>query len=438
MPDETLYTKLFDLSGDALLLMDGSKILQCNQACVNILRAKNKEEVLACEPNDFSPVLQPDGQNSRKKARKMINQAIKNGSNQFEWVHQRFDGELFDAEVTLRMIDHQNKQLIYAVIRDLTPWLESKRKIDDANNRLRLIATNTDDIIWMRDLRFRYTYLSPSVERVKGWTVEECMQLKPHEVVPPEDLRRSLEILQAELKEEEKPDVDFNRSKRFQMREYCKDGSLIWTEQSMCFIRDHNNRPIGILGITRDITEQKRVLDELHGAKLKAEESERLKSAFLANMSHEIRTPLNAILGFSDLLVQDSTDVDEREQFLLIIKNSTNQLLDIITNVFDMSKLQANQMEINPEPVQIEDILNRLYGEFSALASEEEGNNNHVILDPIPSTISGPYMLDPMRITQVIRHLMANSLKFTKDGLIRVGIEMTETNQLRIYVSDTV
>jgi len=335
----------------------------------------------------------------------------------------------------LTRIENDGQLLIYAVIRDITDWRNSELARQAAEKKLSLIAENTDDMIWIRDLKFRYTYLSPSVQRVKGYTIEEALNLRPTETVFREDLKTAFLILREELEKEKNSKVDKTRSRRFQMREYKKDGSLIWTEQTMSFIRDGDNVPIGFIGITRDITDHRRIVDELKTAKEQAEESDNLKSSFLANMSHEIRTPLNAILGFSELLCDTQIDNDEISQFSGIIRKSSNQLLSIISDVFDISKLESNQIKIKLGPANIYEFIHN-FKNFPSILDAEISRGRTLEIGKIPKHLNNNYIADCERVEQVITNLLDNAFKFSQEGNIKLDIFHQSNGHIRFQIID--
>jgi len=432
----SFYEKLFELSDDAILILDQDKIIQCNPACMRILRAESPGQILLSHPIKLSPPVQSDGRNSAEKARSHIEECYKNGFIKFDWTHRRFTGEDFPAEVSLTRFEMGENKLIFAVIRDISEWMNSENARKDAEERLHFIANNTEDIIWMRDMRFRYTYLSPSVYRVKGFTVEEALKLTPEQTAHRDDIKKAIGDLREELEKEKDPNTDLNRSRRFQMREYKKDGSMIWTEQSMSFIRDSNNIPIGIMGITRDITENVKILEDLKLAKDQAEESDKLKSSFLANMSHEIRTPLNAILGFSELVADNKLDYEEKNLFVGIIRKSSNQLLNIISDIFDISKLETNQLSLVKHPHNLKSILES-FNDFKAGLDPDISDKIDFKTNIIPEYFDRDFLLDRERLMQVIRNLLDNAFKFSNTGKINFGADLIEHNQVRVFVKDS-
>ena len=187
---------------------------------------------------------------------------------------------------------------------------------------------------------------------------------------------------------------------------------------------------IEIIGINYDITEMKEIEVKLIDAKEKAEEADHLKSAFLANMSHEIRTPLNAIVGFSGLLVE-TEDVEERKQYIGIVEENNELLLQLISDILDLSKIEAGTFEFTITEVNVnmlcEDIVRSMQGKTT-------GEVSLVFDKHLPECY---IMSDRNRLHQVISNFVNNAAKFTSEGTIKVGYEQLDDNRLRFYVSDT-
>ncbi len=189
--------------------------------------------------------------------------------------------------------------------------------------------------------------------------------------------------------------------------------------------------------IISDITENERMHEELIKAKNKAEESDHLKSVFLANMSHEIRTPMNAIIGFSDLINEPGIDELEKKQFSEIIRKRAFDLLGLINDIMDISKLEAKQMKITKEYGNVEDILSDLYKTYQVFWEDTE--NPAVTLSYENELIGAENNIftDIGRLRQIISNLLNNAIKFTQQGSIRFGCKKKDDQTLLFYVSDT-
>ncbi len=171
---------------------------------------------------------------------------------------------------------------------------------------------------------------------------------------------------------------------------------------------------------------------------LKAINSEKVKSAFLANMSHEIRTPMNAILGFADLLRDKDISEETKDNFIDIIKDNGNILLQLITNVMDASKLEAGMIETNFKTVAIAPLFERIYASF---LTQIPSHKDIFFTYDIPSELKNlKFYTDELLIYQVISNLLTNAIKFTQKGFINFGVEAPESENpewINIYVSDS-
>lgn len=185
-----------------------------------------------------------------------------------------------------------------------------------------------------------------------------------------------------------------------------------------------------------EIESRKIIEAELLSAKEKAEESDRLKTAFLANMSHEIRTPLNSILGFAELLKNQNLTKEKKERYVGIINDAGKDLLEVINDIIDISKIEAGQVTVNKIRFSINEMLNDLYDIYDAeityknksieLVRSFALNDNDCIV-----------LADDVRIRQILKNLISNSIKFTQEGHIEFGYTRKDSNTVVFYVKDS-
>jgi len=178
---------------------------------------------------------------------------------------------------------------------------------------------------------------------------------------------------------------------------------------------------------------RKKMEQKLHTAKQQAEKADKLKSAFLANMSHEIRTPMNGILGFSQLLRRREIPDDKKNTFLDQIINNSKQLLTLINDIIDISKIEAGQLDIYESETNLNNLLDETYQLFTT----HKNKNVRLILEKGLSHSESNIMTDSHRVKQVLINLISNALKFTLEGEITFGYYLNEQNELNFYVKDT-
>jgi len=196
----------------------------------------------------------------------------------------------------------------------------------------------------------------------------------------------------------------------------------------------------GVLGkmlVFHDITSLKITEIKLTEAKAHAEQADNLKSDFLANMSHEIRTPMNAIIGFSNLLNDAGVSNDERNEFIEHIKNSGYSLLQLIDDIIDISKLNANQIVQENHRISITRLLAELFSYFNENLQESGKKDVQLLVNGIRENIDWSVMADGVKINRIMRLLLANAVKFTNSGFVEFGVKMESPDVLLFYVQDS-
>jgi len=193
------------------------------------------------------------------------------------------------------------------------------------------------------------------------------------------------------------------------------------------------------MGIFKDVSDLMRIENELKEARDQAEESDRLKTSFLANMSHEIRTPMNGIVGFANLLRDPGLSEDKKDLFLKHIDHSSNQLLNIIDDIIDISKIESGQLKISNKPVRINGILEEIYSSYFHRIRGDAPGQKLVDFKLKRGNESNDFTIvtDDFRLSQIFNNLIGNAIKFTKEGHITFGYNLRNNRHVEFFVSDS-
>jgi len=221
----------------------------------------------------------------------------------------------------------------------------------------------------------------------------------------------------------------------FEWLHKTKDGENLYTEVALSRF-DYQDKTF-VLASIRDISERKDMMRQLIKVKEKAEKSTKLKTNFLANMAHDIRNPLNAILGFSRMLAEDTNiSTEDRRRFGSLIESNGSNLLYLINDIIDVSKIEANQMQINNRKMELNSVLEELYLSFQKQVKDIDSLTlklNIAIDDPDFTIFS-----DADRIRQILSNLLSNAIKYTKKGLIEFGYTISDDQKMiQFFVKDT-
>ncbi len=324
------------------------------------------------------------------------------------------------------LYDHDRQPINYLLINvDKTENTIAYNKIQEFKNFFELVGDYAKVGYAHFDALSRNGYALSSwyknVGEEEGTPLPEIIGIHSH--FHPEDRAVMLDFLAKVVKGESTKlcrDVRIRRA----------DGSYTWTRVNVLV---RNYRPqdnvIEMLCINFDITQLKETEQMLIKAKEKAEEADRLKSAFLANMNHEIRTPLNAIVGFSSML-EEAEDQEEKHQYITIIEDNNKLLLQLISDILDLSKIEAGTFDIIPERVNAKQLCNDL---FQAMQMKTNPQVELRLKDNLPELT---FTSDKNRLYQVLLNFVTNALKFTSEGNITIDYQI-DGNEVKFSVQDT-
>ena len=319
---------------------------------------------------------------------------------QAEAIMEQKAAELFDANGSLKRL---NETLEHEIKERTLQFRESEEKYRGIieNMELGLLEVDNNDVIVRAYDRFC---------QMVGYSAEELIGKQAAAIFLDEELV-SIIFEQNEKRKEGKTGV-------YEIPLRIKDGSIRWVLVSGAPIHNLNGEVVGSIGIHYDISDKKRLIEDLAQAKQLAEESQMAEKQFLANMSHEIRTPLNAIIGMAHLLYDTQPTAEQRE-YLDVLKNSSNFLHALISDILDMSKIEAGQIEVIPKEIDLVGMI-RTHQKAFELKTEGRPIEVEALMD---ARLEGIYIGDELLLNQVLNNLLSNAEKFTEKGTIGISVK---------------
>lgn len=323
--------------------------------------------------------------------------------------------------------DHfKEREIVWFFGRDITRRIEHENKVKEMNSILDSILNNIPVYLFVKDPgnEFRYLYWNRAFEEFSHIPASKALGYTDYEVFPsPKDAehfrRDDLELLRTGER------MEF-------IEEYVSaKGETRIVNTSKSLVPVENRLPL-IIGVSWDITEQKNAELKVIEARIRAEESDRLKTAFLANMSHEIRTPLNAIVGFSSLMQGEELSQEERAEYCAIVVNNSEMLLTLLNDILDISSLECGKIRFNYSAEEIVQICQHILMTTAHTCQPGVEGRLECAVDS--------YMLttDVHRLSQILINLLTNAAKFTSEGSIVLGVEICpEQNEVLFSVTDT-
>ncbi|MBF0178997.1 MAG: response regulator [Magnetococcales bacterium] len=302
---------------------------------------------------------------------------------------------------------------------------QAEAQLRFSEQRLRDILNNTSAIVFMKDLSGRYLFANRRLEDLLGPDAGNMLSKSDFDAFPEE----VASLFQANDR------LALASTDPITFEEQVPQADGLHTYISIKFaLKGIDGKPYAVCGFATDITERKRMEEDLRRAKLAADAASQAKGEFLAVMSHEIRTPLNVILGMGDVLAEGALDGEQRE-CLRRLQGAGNSLLDLINQILDYSRIEANQLHFVEEPVAIRTLLREVAGMVGVLAQGKGIGWNCRLEDDLPAWVLG----DAVRLRQVMFNLMGNAVKFTERGSItlRAGVGGGTEPVMQLRVEDT-
>jgi len=457
---EKKYKAIFEKTIDAVFILKDNIFIDCNEASLKMFGYENKESFFKLHPSKLSPETQKGGESSFIKSERMLKIALENGSNRFRWSHQQKKGHIFPAEVSLtRIEDVDNKPTIHAVVKDISDTVKNEvlenvlyhiskaalttidfrefgmfiknelHKIINTNNFYIALYNEKTDIISTPVFVDEKEEVEdfPATNSLTGYVIKTKTPLlltkNEHEQLIEQGIVGLIGSA-AECWLGVPLLINNNSIGAIVIQSYTNENAYTENDvQLLEFVADQLNTTI----------QRKKAEDELKIALIKAQESDKLKSSFLANMSHEIRTPMNGIIGFSELFLEPNLTVIDRQKYAKVVINSSKQLLSIVNDILDISKIEAGAVQLHYESINLNKLLDNLYNFYKPKALE---TNLKICCIKGLSNLDSFIEMDNIKLNQILTNLLSNAFKFTDKGSVEFGYQLMGNN-LQFYVKDT-
>lgn len=379
--------------------------------------------------DDLSGFYSPEERSDRDA---FMRKVLRDGSHEeYETFVRRPDGEVRRVVLSAlrQMTDDGHVEALFGVVQDITDRYTVVQRLRRSETRYRLLADHMDDVVTRLRPDGRSSYISPAVMRLLGYRPSEMAGRPAQDFVHPED-RPALLAAFRQL-------AQGLRRCTLQQRAVRQDGSWFWVETSFQSVVGDNGETVEIIAVIRDISERRRLEEELRLALGEAEAASETKSRFLSNMSHELRTPLTSVIGFARILQSREGLGPVERQCADRIHLSGEVLLSVINDILDYSKLEAGAVTLEARPFELPSLF-RDAAEVILGQIESKGLwFSQDIAPAVPPVLIG----DPGRLRQVLLNFLGNAAKFTEKGGVSLFADAVPRPEggaiLKVRVSDT-
>ena len=420
---------LADNSNDFIWVLDPETMhfIYVSPSCENLLGYSTYEML----QNPFEIILVPEIrdafiQRAKDGIKKLSMNPIPHTRDLKEVMQLRKDGTTLITEVAYKAYFNQNtgKIEIQGVSRDVTDRIKAERALKQSEEKYRMLAETMKDVVWTMDIStLRFLYISPSVVKLRGYTPDEIYAEPMNAALTPQSRTLVTQLLHQRCADFLAGRISTETYFTDEIEQTCKDGSNVWTEIISHLWLNKNSGLIELHGVSRNLNERKRFELTLKENEARLHELNATKDKFFSIIAHDLKNPFNAIIGFSNLLIDQVKDKDYEgiDEYATIIKDSSLRAMSLLNNLLIWSRSQTGRIEFNPEYFE----LVKLIIEVTELLNDSAKQKSIEISSELPHNIL--VLADKEMISTVLRNLISNAIKFTHpDGRITVSAHLQE------------
>lgn len=330
------------------------------------------------------------------------------------------------VRVSVSHTEIDNEPFFILFVSDIRERLAMEKAVKENEEKFRSLIANIPGIAYrcLNDSTWPMVFISNAVERITGYSAKDFLMPDPKisftDLFHPDDIP----LIEAAIADQQEYSMEY--------RIIAKDGYTRWLREHGRFVRNEEGEILWLDGFIMDITDRRKMENELVVAKNVAEQAAASRAAFLANMSHEIRTPMNAVIGFSDILLDTPLNT-EQHKHLSTINRSARSLLHLLNDILDSAKLDKGKLELEYIDFMLSDEIDTVISTFW-LEAKRKGLDLRVELS---ASLAKAYNGAPERVRQVLSNLIGNAVKFTDKGCVSLTVQPDEHSGVMFIISDT-
>ncbi len=411
------YRNLFEQANDAIIIFryPSETIIEVNNKACEIYGFQKSELIGMSFKKITMDTIKGEKQLSELTLRKKMQN--------YESIHLKKDRTPINISVNASMIYYNNEEVVQCINRDITQNMKAIESLRISESKYRTIFETSNEGICIVDRNDKITSVNSKLADMLKYTVDELCLMNYEEIISSTD-----SVQQRTLCFDQKG----SKINSYERRLMRSDGTSIWALITASPIYNKIGYYQGAFGMFADITDQKKAFEQLNKEKEKAEEMNKVKSFFFANMSHELRTPFVGIIGFAEIIRENSTD-EEIKNLANGIIESSRRMTETLNNILDLSKLEIGNLEPFYEYLSAEEIVNEVYNSY-----HNDAQKKNIQLTKVVKNCNRKIKTDRSLVKSILNKIVSNAVKYTMNGEVTISIELLSRRGPEVFKMDVI